>query len=172
MVEIRPRWDWNRTISITSLSLTAFVEIRPRWDWNGISFYELRKIIRKLKSDQDGIEISPPKNKEGGLIHLVEIRPRWDWNCSSVASPFCCVQLKSDQDGIEMWVSSEKSCKRSWLKSDQDGIEIIHLSEWRHDFRGCWNQTKMGLKYSHSLSSPLAFICWNQTKMGLKSYPC
>jgi len=36
-------------------------------------------------------------------------------------------QLKSDQNGIEMWDGIRGTSKTQWLKSDQNGIEIYRF---------------------------------------------
>ena len=88
-----------------------------------------------LKSDQNGIEI-----RDGGIRSpqrtQVKIRPKWDWNEETSGESEKNDKLKSDQNGIE--IISIVFCIISYLrlKSDQNGIEMKNSSLWERKRRG------------------------------------
>ena len=169
---------WNQTkmgLKSSSHQTRPFekwrVEIRPRWDWNFWKMAEDGKRLRRLKSDQDGIEIKFLAKDGWGYIEC--------WNQTKMGLKFSSLNafmslfaylLKSDQDGIEIPNACTTHKISQPLKSDQDGIEMSPLHKIAK--RGnclCWNQTKMGLKFlpCSNMGNPHIW-CWNQTKMGLK----
>ena len=142
-VKIRPKWDWNLGDGRLSWTISA-VKIRPKWDWNKFRglYFSLKALW--LKSDQNGIEISPSfarfrtawlKSDQNGIEIAtrwmmvmktlnVKIRPKWDWNLHATCSSSCCCGLKSDQNGIEMRLCMCFLVFSTRLKSDQNGIEM------------------------------------------------
>ena len=76
-VKIRPKWDWNPHTQPHHLRDNQ-VKIRPKWDWN-------EWFVRPVE-----------------VYESVKIRPKWDWNCSRGGVVNDLVQLKSDQNGIEI----------------------------------------------------------------------
>ena len=113
------------------------VEIRPRWDWKVLTSCH-KSSIRKLKSDQDGIERFQ----------------RLSQCCSAQA-------LKSDQDGIERGIAAHamRSLTAIGWNQTKMGLKDLHQRQKLWSFSAGWNQTKMGLKDERQ-NENLAISSW------------
>ena len=101
-VKIRPKWDWNHNTYFV-VPKCLYVKIRPKWDWN-LGF---RVFLKDFV--------------------VVKIRPKWDWNTKDYFVFFITVyQLKSDQNGIEIWMP--------WRSpAHQRRVKIRPKWDWNHN---------------------------------------
>ena len=121
------------------------VEIRPRWDWKVITAFT-DKLVKLLKSDQDGIERQMLMEAIYTLGE-VEIRPRWDWKeTGRYGVKILAKSWNQTKMGLKDLVSFHVFCSRN--------VEIRPRWDWKFQL--------ICIVYS--------YICWNQTKMGLKAF--
>ena len=166
-VEIRPRWDWKKTVTFSSTKFfhcwnQTKMGLKALW---ALSLMHAESCWNQTKMGLKDLHHLLPFH----AITAVEIRPRWDWKLvpvwlrQSVRASWNQTkmglkgrtgkgrvrtgsELKSDQDGIESFKFKKFVNSQDLLKSDQDGIERMQNDRESVGIMLGWNQTKMGLK--------------------------